>query len=82
MGVGMDHVVFSLDLAAIERRVAEAEKRIEWHCARIKALQGRGLDARADKTILQECRNVLALHLRIHARLVEQLTRAGVYGPS
>jgi hypothetical protein len=78
----MDRASIERDLVAVQRRVAETEQRIRWHCERIKSLQERGLDATFDRVILEECQSVLALHSGVHARLIEQLIRTGIDGPS
>jgi hypothetical protein len=64
------------ELALIEDRVARTQRQLASYSEHICRLEDRGRDSKWARLMLRQCEEVLALHLSVHAKLTEQLSRS------
>ena len=71
----MDRKTILQELARIEDRVARTEVQLTSYRKTISLLEESGRDAKWAKLMLQQCEEVLALHISVHGKLLQQLSR-------
>jgi Uri superfamily endonuclease len=64
------------ELAQIEDRVARTQLQRASYREHISRLEDSGRDPKWARLMLRQCEEVLALHLSVHAKLIEQLSRS------
>jgi hypothetical protein len=72
----MDRETILRDLAQIEDRVARTQRQTASYREHIARLEDSGRSAEWAKLMLRQCEEVMALHLSMHARLIERLSRS------
>jgi hypothetical protein len=72
----MDRETILRELAQIEERVQRAERQIVSYRGTVSRLEQDGRDAMWAKLMLRQCEEVLALHLTMHAKLIDRLSRS------
>jgi hypothetical protein len=72
----MDRETILRELARIEDRVARTQRQLASYSEHISRLEGSGRDPKWAKLMLRQCEETLALHVSMHAKLVEQLSRS------
>jgi Uri superfamily endonuclease len=72
----MDRETILRELAKIEDRVARTQGQIASYREHISRLEDSGRDPEWAKLMLRQCEEVMALHLSMHARLIERLSRS------
>jgi hypothetical protein len=72
----MDRETILRELAQIEDRVARTQRQIASYREHISRIEDRGRDAQWAKLMLRQSEEVLALHLSMHAKLIERLSRS------
>ena len=71
----MDRETILRELAQIEDRVARTQRQLASYRETISRLEQRGRDAEWAKLMLRQCEETLALHVSVHGRLLQQLSR-------
>jgi hypothetical protein len=72
----MDRETILRELAQIEERVQRTERQIVSYRETVSRLEQDGRDAMWAKLMLRQCEEVLALHLTMHAKLIDRLSRS------
>jgi hypothetical protein len=72
----MDRETILRQLAEIEDRVERTERQIATYRETVSRLEHDGRDAAWAELMLRQCEEVLALHLTLHAKLIDRLSRS------
>jgi hypothetical protein len=72
----MDRETILRELALIEDRVARTQRQMASYRGTVSRLERDGRDAGWAKLMLRQCEEVLALHLTMHAKLIDRLSRS------
>jgi hypothetical protein len=76
----MERETILRELAQIEDRVARTQRQVVRYRETISRIEQSGRDAEWAKLMVRQCEETLALHLSVHAKLIEQLSRSsGAY---
>jgi Uri superfamily endonuclease len=70
----MDRETILRELARIEDRVARTQRQTASYREHIARLQDGGRNTEWAKLMLRQCEEVMALHLSMHAKLIERLS--------
>jgi hypothetical protein len=72
----MDRETILRELALIEDRVARTQRQMASYRGTVSRLEQDGRDAGWAKLMLRQCEEVLELHLTLHAKLIDRLSRS------